>query len=204
MLEVEYEGIYASNVGEYKKTASFKFKHEVAGNHTDCLESHLKKRYVPIMIQKQKNKMPFDHLVNFRLISYKKNEKPCDLDGLDIFKMSEYQIQELARFFNLFEIPLPFTVSLDELREVAAIQYLKKVVGLEIDKDSDKEKFSFFEKDLYGKWRLNLNGEELTVSLKEKAETTEDKILKQSLSDALSGGGSDIELPSSDDLTVNV
>lgn len=204
MLEVEYEGIYASNVGEYKKTASFRFKHEVAGNHTDCLESHLKKRYVPMMIQKQKNKMPFDHLVNFRLISYKKNDKPCSLEGIDIFEMSEYQIQELARFFNLFEIPLPFTVSLDELREIAAIQYLKNVAGLKIDKDTDKEKYKFFEKDLYGKWRLNPVGENFIVSIEEKAETTEGKITKLSLSEALSGGGSDIELPSSDDLTVNV
>ena len=200
MIEVEYEGVYSSTVGQYKRTTPFRFKHEVAGNHTDALESHLKKRYVPMMIAKDKSlREPFERLVSFRLVDYKKNEKLNPLNGKDLFKLNEWEIQELARTFNLFEIPLPFTTTLSELKQKAAFQYLKRIKGLKIDTDKEKMKFDFFKKDLNGSWVIELDEPliiEIDESKTEDAQAVEKKI---SLKEAL-GIKEDIQLPDVNDL----
>jgi len=203
MLEVHVEGIYKSNVGASAKNVDFEFKFEVAGNHTDFLESHLKKRYIPMLIR-QKSKMPiFTSLSAFRLIDYKANDKPCGLDGVDIFAMDEWQIQELARYFNLLNIPLPFSVSISELREKAAIQYLEKVKGIPVEKDEDKEKLDFFVKNPSGTWVFNPRGEKLLVEIKEENLDVEKPQVKMSLSEALSQPNQ-VVVPTVDDLTVDL
>lgn len=200
MIKVKYEGVYSSTVGQYKRTIPFKFEHEVAGNHTDALESHLKKRYVPMMIAQSKNlKDPFERLVSFRLVDYEKNNKSNPLNGKELFDLNEWELQELARTFNLFEIPLPFTTTLSELKQKAAFQYLKRVKGLKIDTDKEKMKFDFFKKDLNGSWVIEPNEPliiEVDESKTEDAQTVEKKI---SLREAL-GIKEDIQLPDAKDL----
>ena len=199
MIKVTYEGVYSSTVGQYRRTIPFRFEHEVAGNHTDCLESHLKKRYVPMMIAKNKNlKDPFERLVSFRLVNYEKNNKPNPLKDKNIFELNEWEVQELSRTFNLFEIPLPFTTTLSELRQKAAFQYLKRVKGLNIDTDREKAQFDFYKKDLSGAWVIDLDEPLLTeINEQEKdAETVQKKI---SLKEAL-GIKEDIQLPDMNEL----
>lgn len=194
MIKVTYEGVYSSAIGQYRRTIPFRFEHEVAGNHTDCLESHLKKRYVPMMIAKNKNlKDPFERLVSFRLVKYEKNDKANPLNGKDLFNLNEWEIQELARTFNLFEIPLPFTTTLSELRQKAAFQYLKRVKGLKIDTDKEKLQYDFFKKDLSGSWAIILD-EPLLIEINEQ-ETNEETVQnKISLKEAL-GIKENIQLP---------
>lgn len=200
MIKVKYEGVYSSTVGQYKRTIPFRFEHEVAGNHTDALESHLKKRYVPMMIAKAKNlKDPFERLVSFRLVDYEKNDKPNPINGKDLFELNEWELQELARTFNLFEIPLPFTTTLSELKQKAAFQYLKRIKGLKIDTDKEKMKFDFFKKDLNGSWVIELD-EPLIIEIDEnKTEDTQAVKKKISLKEAL-GIKEDIQLPDTKDL----
>ena len=200
MIKVKYEGVYSSTVGQYKRTIPFRFEHEVAGNHTDALESHLKKRYVPMMIAKAKNlKDPFERLVSFRLVDYEKNNKPNPINGKDLFELNEWELQELARTFNLFEIPLPFTTTLSELKQKAAFQYLKRIKGLKIDTDKEKMEFDFFKKDLNGSWVIELD-EPLIIEIDEnKTEDTQAVKKKISLKEAL-GIKEDIQLPDAKDL----
>lgn len=200
MIKVKYEGVYSSTVGQYKRTIPFRFEHEVAGNHTDALESHLKKRYVPMMIAKAKNlKDPFERLVSFRLVDYEKNNKPNPINGKDLFELNEWELQELARTFNLFEIPLPFTTTLSELKQKAAFQYLKRIKGLKIDTDKEKMEFDFFKKDLNGSWVIELD-EPLIIEIDEnKTEDTQAVKKKISLKEAL-GIKEDIQLPDTKDL----
>lgn len=200
MIKVKYEGVYSSTVGQYKRTIPFRFEHEVAGNHTDALESHLKKRYVPMMIAKAKNlKDPFERLVSFRLVDYEKNNKPNPINGKDLFELNEWELQELARTFNLFEIPLPFTTTLSELKQKAAFQYLKRIKGLKIDTDKEKMEFDFFKKDLNGSWVIELD-EPLIIEIDEnKTEDTQTVKKKISLKEAL-GIKEDIQLPDTKDL----
>ena len=200
MIKVKYEGVYSSTVGQYKRTIPFRFEHEVAGNHTDALESHLKKRYVPMMIAKAKNlKDPFERLVSFRLVDYEKNNKPNPINGKDLFELNEWELQELARTFNLFEIPLPFTTTLSELKQKAAFQYLKRIEGLKIDTDKEKMEFDFFKKDLNGSWVIELD-EPLIIEIDEnKTEDTQAVKKKISLKDAL-GIKEVIQLPDTKDL----
>lgn len=200
MIKVKYEGVYSSTVGQYKRTIPFRFEHEVAGNHTDALESHLKKRYVPMMIAKAKNlKDPFERLVSFRLVDYEKNNKPNPINGKDLFELNEWELQELARTFNLFEIPLPFTTTLSELKQKAAFQYLKRVKGLKIDTDKEKMEFDFFKKDLNGSWVIELD-EPLIIEIDEnKTEDAQAVKKKISLKEAL-GIKEDIQLPDTKDL----
>lgn len=200
MIKVKYEGVYSSTVGQYKRTIPFRFEHEVAGNHTDALESHLKKRYVPMMIAKAKNlKDPFERLVSFRLVDYEKNNKPNPINGKDLFELNEWELQELARTFNLFEIPLPFTTTLSELKQKAAFQYLKRIKGLKIDTDKEKMEFDFFKKDLNGSWVIELD-EPLIIEIDEnKTEDAQAVKKKISLKEAL-GIKEDIQLPDAKDL----
>lgn len=199
MIKVTYEGVYSSTVGQYRRTIPFRFEHEVAGNHTDCLESHLKKRYVPMMIAKTKNlKDPFERLVSFRLVNYEKNNKPNPLKGKDIFELNEWEVQELARTFNLFEIPLPFTTTLSELRQKAAFQYLKRVKGLNIDTDREKAQFDFYKKDLSGAWVIDLD-EPLLIEVNEQEKDAKTVQKKISLKEAL-GIKEDIQLPDMNEL----
>lgn len=200
MIKVKYEGVYSSTVGQYKRTIPFRFEHEVAGNHTDALESHLKKRYVPMMIAKAKNlKDPFERLVSFRLVDYEKNNKPNPINGKDLFELNEWELQEFARTFNLFEIPLPFTTTLSELKQKAAFQYLKRIKGLKIDTDKEKMEFDFFKKDLNGSWVIELN-EPLIIEIDEnKTEDAQAVKKKISLKEAL-GIKEDIQLPDTKDL----
>ncbi len=200
MIKVKYEGVYSSTVGQYKRTIPFRFEHEVAGNHTDALESHLKKRYVPMMIAKAKNlKDPFERLVSFRLVDYEKNNKPNPINGKDLFELNEWELQELARTFNLFEIPLPFTTTLSELKQKAAFQYLKRIKGLKIDTDKEKMEFDFFKKDLNGSWVIELD-EPLIIEIDEnKTEDAQAVKKKISLKEAL-GIKEDIQVPDAKDL----
>ena len=200
MIKVKYEGVYSSTVGQYKRTIPFRFEHEVAGNHTDALESHLKKRYVPMMIAQSKNlKDPFERLVSFRLVDYEKNNKSNPINGKDLFELNEWEIQELARTFNLFEIPLPFTTTLSELKQKAAFQYLKRIKGLKIDTDKEKMEFDFFKKDLNGSWVIELD-EPLIIEVDEnKTEDAQTVKKKISLREAL-GIKEDIQLPDAKDL----
>lgn len=217
MLEVQIEGIYKSNVGASAKHVDFNFTFEIAGNHTDFLESHLKKRYIPMLIRQKKNMPMFSSLVSFRLIDYKANDKPCGLDGIDIFEMDQWQIQELARYFNLLNIPLPYTVSIGELREKAAIQYLEKVKGIPLEKDEDKMKVDFFFKTPSGEWVMNLRGEKLLVESKGENLNVEKPQEKMSLSQVLKQPNqlvvpttdelaqpNQVVIPSSEDLTVDI
>ncbi|MEI8127986.1 MAG: hypothetical protein WCG95_00080 [bacterium] len=203
MLEVQIEGIYRTNVGDSQKNTDFNFKFEIAGNHTDYLESHLKKRYVPMLVRLKKNMPVYSSLAAFRLVDYKANDKPCGLDGVDVFEMDEWQIQELARYFNLLNIPLPYTVSLGELREKAAIQYLERVKGIPLEKDEDKEKVDFFVKNPSGSWVFTLKGERLLVDAKDENLEAEKVQEKMSLSDVLSQP-CQISLPSDEDLIVDL
>nr|DAN07835.1 MAG TPA: hypothetical protein [Caudoviricetes sp.] len=202
MIKVKYEGVYLSTIGQYKRTIPFKFEHEVAGNHTDALESHLKKRYTPMMIAKTKGlKEPFERLVSFRLIDYEKNNKPNPLTGKDLFSLNEWELQELARTFNLFEIPLPFTTTISELKQKAAFQYLKRVKGLKIDTDKEKMEFDFFKKDLNGSWIIELD-EPLIIDIDEtQVDDIEIIKKKKSLKEALGfKEKEDIKLPDADEL----
>lgn len=152
MLKAKIDCIYSSLAD--KKQINFSCTVEVVGEHLDFLDSHLKNRYLPMKIRENRKLPHLARIVSFRVSDYEIVPGDCYLHGMDILKMTEFQIQELARYFNLLEIPLPYTVSLPELREKAALAYYKNVLNFPLDKDDDKEKFEFMEKTDSG-WRTN-------------------------------------------------
>jgi len=169
MIEAQVEGIYQTDVGSgQKQFTNYNFTIDVAGNHLDFLDSHLQKRFVPIKIRQQKGKPMFSRLTNYRLVSYKVNDKPCGLDDKDIFEMNEWEIQQLARFFNLLEIPLPYTISLHELKERAALEYLKHVIKVPMETNEDKDKLEFFVKQESGGYVVNFENQKCNVKAVER------------------------------------
>lgn len=155
-LKVTVEGIYQSDIGSrQKQNYNFELTFELSGVHKNFIDTHILRRFIPMSIKEDKKKQPFSRIATYTIVEIEEIDKNCNIEGKNIFEMSEYELQDLARFYNLYEIPLPKTTTLRMMREKAALAYLKYVLKIPMEKPEDKEKLDFFKKESDGSYKTN-------------------------------------------------
>jgi hypothetical protein len=184
MAEFKYivEGIYETDKGSGKDYTNFNFEITLSRFKADGAGSHILRRFLPMLIKKQKNKPLLSHIRTFLITDVQKVSDEFPLAGKDISEMNEEEIQELACMYDIFEIPLPNTVSITELRHKAMEAYMKKVLQIPMKTPEEQEKLDFFKRQPDGTLQLDLGEQKLVVQVLNIGKKT-DEVKKKSLSD---------------------
>lgn len=196
MLEVTVEGIYESDTGSgQKKYQSFKYTFKTSRIRDKGLETHVMRRFIPMLIEKDKKNsgIIFSRLKSFLITSINKVEDSKSIIGRNIRDFNIWEIQDLAATFDLYKVPLPNSCSVTEMRDLAILAYMEKVLKIPMKSTRDKENLAFMEKQSDGTFRLNLGDEEVIADIPsgyfenmEKIKTPE---AKKSLSDFVKKAG---------------
>ncbi len=168
MLTVTVEGIYESDIGSgQKKYENFSYKIETSREDEIGINTHIMRRFIPYFVYKDKSKkgIIFSRLKNYYITNIEKSNSENKLIGKDINSLNELEIQDLACMFDLYEIPLPLTCSLTELREKAILAYMKKVLKIPMNNDKEKSELDFLRKCSDGSWKLDLKDEKVIVEI---------------------------------------
>ncbi|MFY9591755.1 MAG: hypothetical protein WAP54_07210 [Bacteroidales bacterium] len=207
MLKVTVSGVYYTQGQQGKENTPYEFTKEIPEIPENWILALVKARFLPIWIaeerkKNQKNWKPFDGVKSCYLANYEKTETPDKLVGKNVFEMDETELQNVAAKYLLTEVPVPYTVPLNELRNLVALNYLKVIKGVKVDKNEDKEKLAFYKRNSVGEWILDFSGESLILeSIEHKEESFEKPIVKQSLSDILNTNSSKAQPKQSVELT---
>ena len=177
------EGIYETDKGSGKDYTNFEFDIKLSRFFPEGAGSHIVARFLPTLIKKQKNKPLYSGLRHWVITDVQKESDGFPLEGKEINKMNEDEIQQLACMYDLFEIPLPATMSITELREKAMIAYMKKVLEIPMKTPEEQMKLSFFKRQEDGSLKLDLGEEVLKVQVKDKFADKKTEVKKKSLSD---------------------
>lgn len=161
------EGIYETDKGNGKDYTNFNFEIELSRfeGKEQGAGSHILRRFLPILIKRQKNKPLFSGIKHWVITDIQKISDEFPLEGKDIAEMNEYEIQELACMYDLFEIPLPSTVTISEMREKAQKAYLSKVLDVKMKTPSEQMESDFFVPQPDGTLKFDLKGRKLKVDV---------------------------------------
>ncbi len=161
------EGIYETDKGSGKDFTPFKFeidlpRFEGAENGAG---THILRRFLPLLIKQQKNKPLLSKIKSWYISDISKISDEFLVVGKDIKEMSEDHIQKLACLYDLFEVPLPLTTSITNLREKAAQAYMKEVLKVKMETNADKAKLSCFKLQTNGSYKFVFGDEKYIVEL---------------------------------------
>jgi len=159
------EGIYETDKGSTKDFTNFKFEIKLPRFYEQGAGTHILRRFLPILIRQKKNAPLFSKVKSWIITDSKKVSDDFPLVGKDIAEMNEQEIQELACMYDIYEIPLPFTLSISELREKATLCYMKKVLKVKMDTPKEMQENTFFKRQPDGTLKLDLGNEKVIVSL---------------------------------------
>ena len=166
VFKYQVEGIYETDKGSGIELTPFNFEIKLSRFYADGAGSHILRRFLPILIKKQKNKPLLSGIRSWLITDVQKVSDEFPLEGKEISEMNEEEIQELACMYDIFEIPLPNTVSITELREKAMEAYMKKVLKIPMKTPEEQEKLAFFKRQPDGTLKLDLGNEKLVVEVK--------------------------------------
>lgn len=171
MLKVTVEGVYESDTGSgQKKYQSFNYTFETSRRNAKGLDTHVMRRFIPLLIAKDKNKKTtiFSRLKSFVItdVQHVEDTKECVI-GKDIGILDDWQIQDLAATLDLYEIPLAGSNSLTELREKAILAFMKKVLKIPMKTAKEKAQLDFFKKLPDGTFKLDLGNDKVIVEIPE-------------------------------------
>lgn len=192
MLEVKIEGIYESDIGSgEKKYYPFEYTYKTARINQQGLFTHALRRHAPYLIQKdKKNKALFSRIQALNIADIKVLNEPCYLEGKNIEELNDWEIQDLACLYDLYDIPLHGFYSLGELREKAVIAYMQYVLNIPMKTNKEKDALDFFEKQEDGSYKLNLGGAKILIELKESLYLKKKgEVKKKGLSDFIKNTG---------------
>lgn len=189
VFEYTVEGIYETDKGNGKDYTPFSFVIRLSRFYEDGAGSHILRRFLPILIRKQKNKPLLSGIRSWLITDVKKVSDEFPLEGKDISEMDEQEIQELACMYDLFEIPLPNTVSISELRNKAMIAYMKKVLKIPMKTPEEQSKLDFFKRQPDGTLKLDLGGQKLVVNVIDNYLGKKEVVRKKTLSDFIKNAG---------------
>lgn len=219
------EGIYETDKGSGKDYTSFNYEITLSRFRESGAGTHILRRFLPLLIKKDKKNPLLSKIKQWLITDYKMVDDKFKLEGKNINELNEYEIQELACMYDLYEIPLPSTTSITDLREKASQIYMKKVLKVPMNTIEEKLANEFFKKQDDGTIKFD-------NSLKVPVQVVEDflgkvaVVKKKTLADyiqqagqvvaegvlAVTGnksddgqkdGNKDNGFPSSDDLTKN-
>lgn len=190
MAEFKYtvEGIYETDKGSGKDYTPFKFEIRLPRfeGHEKGAGTHILRRFLPILIRNLKNKPVFTKVRNWVITNIEKLNDAFPLEGTDINNMNEKEIQELACMYDLYEIPLPATTSVDELREFAQKAYMKNVLKIKMNTVEEQERLEFFKRQPDGSLKFDLGNEVLTVQVIDVYKNDKTVVKKKKLADFIS------------------
>ena len=187
MAEYNYkvEGIYETDKGSGKELTSFNFTIKLSRFKEQGAGTHILRRFLPICIKNQ-NKTPLlSEIKHWLITDIQKVSDEFPLVGKEINKMNEQEIQELACMYDLYEIPLPNTTSITELREKAEQAYMQRILKIPMDTIDEQKKLSFFKEQSDGSLKFDLGDEILKVELIENFVGKKIEEKKKTLSDFL-------------------
>ena len=168
MLEVKIEGIYESDIGSgQKKFRPFEYTYKTARINQKGLFTHALRRHAPYLIQKdKKNANTLYSRIKFLNISdIKTLDEKCYLEGKNVAELNDWEIQDLACLYDLYEIPLHGICSLTELREKAMLAYLEYVLKVPMKTPEEKDALDFFEKEENGTYKFKPEGLNLPIEI---------------------------------------
>jgi hypothetical protein len=183
------EGIYETDKGSGKDYTNFSFDIKLSRFYPEGAGSHILRRFLPILIRKQKNKPLLSGIRSWLITDVQKVNDDFPLVGKEISEMNEQEIQELACMYDIFEIPLPNTMSITELREKAMLAYMKKVLKIPMKTPEEQAKLDFFKRQPDGTLKLDLGKEKLVVTVVDNYLGKKQVVKKKSLSDFIKNAG---------------
>mgnify|MGYP004563913319 CR=1 FL=1 len=176
VFEYTVECIYETDKGSGKDYNNFDCKIQLARFREEGAGTHILRRFLPMLIRQWKNAPLFSKVKHWVITDSKKISEEFPLEGKDILKMTERECQELACMYDLFEVPLPTTMSISEMRKNTALAYLKKVLGVKMNTPEEKEQSAFFKYQPDGTLDLDMDGEPIEVIV---LKNYGDKIVKE-------------------------
>ncbi len=193
MLEVKIEGIYESDIGSgEKKFYPFEYTYKTARINQKGLFTHALKRHAPYLIQKDKNKNNklFSRIQTMNISDIKVLDEECYLEGKDINELNDWEIQDLACLYDLYDIPLYGVYSIGESREKATLAYMEYVLNIPMKTNREKDALDFFEKEDDGTYKLNLKGQKVIIEIEEALlNKKKNGVAKKGLSDFIQNAG---------------
>lgn len=182
-FEYTVECIYETDKGNGKDYTPFNTKFVLSRFREEGAGSHIVRRFLPLAIKGAKNKPLFSGIRHWVITDVQKLNDEFPLEGKEIKAMNEQEIQELACMYDLFEIPLPSTTSISELREKAMIAYMKQVLKIPMKTPEEQEKLDFFVRQPDGSLKLDLGDRKLLVEVKADYLGRKEEVKKLSLDD---------------------
>lgn len=192
LYNVKVEGIYESDKGSgQKEYVPFNFEIKVARFKQAGVETHILRRYIPLLCKQ--NKKMFSRVKNFNIVDIQKLNDSFPLENKDIKTFNEKEIQDLATMYDLYEIPLPSTMSITQMREVAITTYLKNVCKVPMDTPEEKAVLDIFEQQADGSYQLNVEDNSYPVVVNnDYAEKEITDTPKKSIADYIKNAGKTI------------
>lgn len=192
VFKYSVEGVYETDKGNGKEYTNFNFDIKLSRFIPEGAGSHILRRFLPTLIRKQKNKPLFSGVRTWLITNIEKVSDDFPLEGKEIAQMSEDEIQQLACMYDIFEIPLPYTMSLTELREKAMFAYMSKVLHIPMKTPEEQAKLEFFKRQPDGTFRLDLGEEKLFVKVVDDFLSKKKEEKKKSLSDFIGGASQNL------------
>lgn len=140
------EGIYETDKGSGKDYTSFNYDITLSRFREGGAGTHILRRFLPLLIKKDKKNPLLSKIKQWLITDCQKVDDKFRLEGKNINELSEYEIQELACMYDLYEVPLPSTTSITDLRAKASQIYLKKVLKVPMKTTEEKLQNEFFKK----------------------------------------------------------
>lgn len=168
MLKITVEGVYESDIGSgQKKYENFNYTFELSREKEEGVDTHVLRRIIPYMISKDKSKkgIPYSRIKNYLITNIEKLEKKSTLLGKDILTLDEWETQDLACLFDLYEVPTTGKMSIVSLRNKTAEAYLKKVLKVPMKTALDKMQLAFYKQLPDGTFKLDFGNEKLLVNI---------------------------------------
>ena len=184
MLKVTVEGVYESDIGSgQKKYENFSYTMELSREKTEGLETHIMRRFLPYLISKDKNKArtPFSRIKSFMISNIEKIDKTSTILGKDILTLDEWEIQDLACLFDLYEAPTYGKFSIIATRNKTAEAYLKKVLKVPMKTAMEKAQLDFFKQLPDGTFKLDFGNTKCLVEIPQGYFEKEEKQKKEKL-----------------------
>lgn len=157
MIEVKIEGIYESDIGSgQKKFKTFEYTYKTARINPKGLFTHALRRHAPYLIQKDKKNagVLFSRIKSLNISDMKVLDEKCYLEGKNIAELNDWEIQDLACLYDLYEIPLHGVCPLPELREKAMLAYMDNVLKIPMKTPKEKEALGWFKKEEDGTYKF--------------------------------------------------
>ena len=166
MYQITVEGIYESSTGiNQSKFIPFNLTFEVCRMKFAGIETHIEKRLIPYLLKTKKEFKAnlFTKLQNYRITTYKKLEKECELFGKKVMELDEFELQQLATLYDLYEAPLAGIYSLQVAREMTALAYFKKVLGISLKTPKEKLQAPFLIQNSDGSFKPDFSKTDTTI-----------------------------------------